>query len=285
MRNRLSGVTATMPVVRFVDVTAVPAEAAALVSEHLAALDRELPDLVQGLYLTGSVALGDFKPGISDVDFVAVISRRIASAGHEAIAAIHRRLSQVSIPSYDGVYVERALLSRPPMNGEAAAHSLNGEYDPDGPCFQISPTTWLELHQHGLRLRGSEAAAELVEEPDPDVLKSWLLQNLQGYWSRLSIEIEGSVAEIADETPVEAESVIWGVLGPGRLHCTLATGRIISKTEAGRYTADHFPVWSRLAERCVRARAGEPEVFSASDARTCAQLIGSVVDDAAARWA
>jgi hypothetical protein len=182
------------------------------------------------------------------------------------------------------VYVPRALLPAPPMNGEAVPHTLDGEYHAGEPCFQMSPITWMELRQHGLRLRGADAAAELVEEPEPDVVNQWLLENLNGYWARLSMEIEGSVAETADNTPVEAETVIWATLGPGRLHCTLATAQVISKSEAGRYTAVRFPAWAKLAERCVRARAGEPERFSASDARACAQLIRHVVDDAVTRW-
>jgi hypothetical protein len=43
--------------------------------EHLRALDATAPGLVAGLYLTGSVTLGDFLPGRSDIDFMAFTTR------------------------------------------------------------------------------------------------------------------------------------------------------------------------------------------------------------------
>jgi predicted nucleotidyltransferase len=49
------------------------------VSEYLAAVDARLPRVVGGLYLIGSVALGDFRPHESDVDFVAVTRDRLSA--------------------------------------------------------------------------------------------------------------------------------------------------------------------------------------------------------------
>ena len=64
--------------------SAVPSTVRALVDDFLAALDTEAPGLVEGLYLTGSVALADFQLQVSDVQFVAVLAappdtRRIAT--------------------------------------------------------------------------------------------------------------------------------------------------------------------------------------------------------------
>jgi hypothetical protein len=42
-----------------------------LVADFPALVDARLPVVVQGLYLVGSIALDDFRPGTSDVDFVA----------------------------------------------------------------------------------------------------------------------------------------------------------------------------------------------------------------------
>ncbi|WP_199812401.1 nucleotidyltransferase domain-containing protein [Streptomyces sp. NRRL S-337] len=39
-------------------------------------IDRAPPGLVEGLYLHGSLAWGDFRPGRSDIDFLAVVSER-----------------------------------------------------------------------------------------------------------------------------------------------------------------------------------------------------------------
>jgi hypothetical protein len=46
---------------------------AARVARYLALLDGVLPGSLDGLYLVGSTALGDFQPGSSDIDFVAFV--------------------------------------------------------------------------------------------------------------------------------------------------------------------------------------------------------------------
>ena len=43
------------------------------VRAYLEAVDAAAPGLVGGFYLVGSVALGDFRPDSSDIDFVAVV--------------------------------------------------------------------------------------------------------------------------------------------------------------------------------------------------------------------
>jgi hypothetical protein len=43
-----------------------------VVDTYLGTVEAQAPGLVEGLYLVGSVALGDFRPRTSDIDFVAV---------------------------------------------------------------------------------------------------------------------------------------------------------------------------------------------------------------------
>jgi hypothetical protein len=52
------------------------------VSAYLAALNAEAPGLVEGLYLVGSGALGDFRPGVSDIDYVRSWPRSGALGSH-----------------------------------------------------------------------------------------------------------------------------------------------------------------------------------------------------------
>jgi len=56
-----------------------------VVHAYLRAIDAEAPGLVEGLYLTGSVSLGDFRAHTSDIDFVAVTANSPDAA---AIAAL-----------------------------------------------------------------------------------------------------------------------------------------------------------------------------------------------------
>ena len=63
-----------------------------VVSAYLEAVDAETPGLIAGLYLTGSVALGDFRPRASDIDFVAVTAKPLDEVATAAVARANARL-------------------------------------------------------------------------------------------------------------------------------------------------------------------------------------------------
>jgi len=48
---------------------------------YLELADRHAPGLVEGLYLQGSVALADYRPGISDIGRRGCAAARAASSG------------------------------------------------------------------------------------------------------------------------------------------------------------------------------------------------------------
>ncbi len=52
-------------------------------------MDHRVPRLVTGLYVTGSIALNDYQPAISDMDAVAVCSGRPDAGRREALARLH----------------------------------------------------------------------------------------------------------------------------------------------------------------------------------------------------
>jgi len=73
-------------------VTAVVDE---ICARYLAAFDARHPGRLTGLYLVGSIALGDFKPGRSDIDVVVVTSDPLALGDveqiHTDLATLHPR--------------------------------------------------------------------------------------------------------------------------------------------------------------------------------------------------
>jgi hypothetical protein len=117
--------------------------------------------------------------------------------------------------------------------------------------------------------------------PDPHRLRAWNVQNLRTYWTGLAGYVRGAVDDRTDGAePVDHEILRWVVLGPPRLHYTLATGDIATKSQAGRYAARRFPDWAELCDRCVRSRAGEPVVATVDDMRSAAALMTMVIEDA-----
>jgi predicted nucleotidyltransferase len=71
------------------------------------AVDAEAPGLLEGLYLTGSAALGDFRPHTNDIDFVAVTATRSCEAAIPTLERVHRQLRRRwHRPFFDGSYVD-----------------------------------------------------------------------------------------------------------------------------------------------------------------------------------
>lgn len=87
-------------------------------------------------------------------------------------------------------------------------------------------------------LRGPEPTA-LQLDPEPDRLRPWNLDNLNRYWRRWA---ESSISGRRENSPLLPTGwvVSWGTLGASRLHHTIETGEIISKTAAGEYALETF---------------------------------------------
>lgn len=253
----------------------LPAAVEALATERLSAVDAALPGLVTALWITGSAVGDDWWPDRSDVDFVAATARPPGPSDLAALAAVH---AVGGLPHFDGIYLPAADLAGPPVAGEAVPHVVDGVWS-TGPCGEATPVTWLELRERGVAVRGP-APATLVAAPDEAVLRDWLLGNLRGYWAGEADTVATVLAAAPADQPVGAEPVAWLVLGAARLHATLRTGAILSKTATGRYVAEHFPAYAVLAARCAVWRAGAPEAFDTADGLAAAALVREVVASA-----
>src|SRR5882762_10419836 len=66
-----------------------------VVDAYLHLADAEAPGLIEGLYLTGSAVLNDFRPNTSDIDFVAVTATPLDKAAIAALAKARARLRKL----------------------------------------------------------------------------------------------------------------------------------------------------------------------------------------------
>ncbi|HKG90549.1 MAG TPA: aminoglycoside adenylyltransferase domain-containing protein [Gemmatimonadaceae bacterium] len=230
--------------------------AASVVAAYLDAVDAEAPGLVEGLYLTGSAALGDFRPRTSDVDFVAVTARPLDDGALAALARAHARLrARHPRPFFDGLYATWADLAGDPAL-RRGPHSQEGRFHPEsrGPG---DPVTWHTVARYGVACRGP-APTDIAVSADPAALAAWTLDNLDRYWGRL---LRGA-SRLSDRWGLGALApygAVWIVLGVARLHYTLATGALCSKTAAGEYALRAFPEarWQRVVAECLRIRRAD----------------------------
>ena len=247
---------------------------------YLAALDRTLPDdAVAGVYLTGSVALDDYWHGQSDLDLLTVTTHPLSDDELSALEAMHRALERGTQPHADAVYVRSACIGKLPAS-DAVGHG----YVVDGVFHRGADSqglvTWAILDQCGVTLRGPDAAS-LGGAPDRDEFRAWNLGNLESYWRVQAARMRAELAEKPLEEELPAFAPVWFGAGPGRLHRTIATGDIISKSQSLVYTAELFPVYRELLERAARTRAGETSLlYTTTDGLALSDLVEEVCDAA-----
>src|SRR5438105_12096573 len=94
----------------------LPNEVAAMLNALLPGIQEALGsgNLV-GVYLRGSLAMGDFDPTTSDLDFLAVTERPVSEAEYAALSVLHERLAKLSnryAKDIEGAYIHRAAIRR-----------------------------------------------------------------------------------------------------------------------------------------------------------------------------
>ena len=251
-----------------------------VVDAYLEAADHEAPGLIEGLYLTGSTALDDFRPFTSDVDFLAVTSNHPDAAAVAALRRAHRLLrNRCSRPFFDGRYVTWDDLTRDPQQAGAGPSSSEGRFRAQG-GGNCDPVTWHTIARHGIRCRGP-APVDLRVWTDPAALVSWTLNNFDSYWRPL-LRRARRFPDPWSITAFTSFGAVWIVLGLCRLHYTLATGKIGSKEEAGHYGLRTFPGrWHLVLNESLRIRRADrarPDLTSALSEMIVDLRIGGAAD-------
>jgi hypothetical protein len=250
-----------------------------LTDAYLKAVDDALPGLVEKLYVVGSAALGKWQPEHSDVDTMIFTSRVPAESDLAALREVHAAMP--AKPHLDGVYLSPD--DDFPSRNEIRPFVVDGELKTGKPCGELTPVVWLTLQRYGIAVRGP-AVGELDIRVDLHALRAYNLDNLRTFWRVQAADIPSYVAGLDPAAEVDALITTFYALGPARLHYTLATTDITSKSGAGEYIIATFPAYRELAARAIRWRGGEPVTFTPRDLGQAAELTEVIVDDAWRRW-
>jgi hypothetical protein len=218
-------------------------------------LARHMPEFLQSLVLVGSAADGDFHAGKSDLDFVAVMRSRPTEEELDGLTIVHRLYSRdMTLARLDGIWVTEADLAAGP---DAA---------PDGPSTEAgvfladtrgnrNPVTWFTLADRGKPIIGEVNRSAIWR--DPGRLMAWTRDNVETYWASIWFAEARKLLTKRGLGLLGGDGVMWGVLGISRLHHTLATGTVTSKTGAGEHALTAFePRWRRIIEESLRLRQG-----------------------------
>ena len=234
-----------------------------IVERYLGWADRMVPGRVVGAYVVGSTALGAYREGRSDLDVVMVLDRPVALGRLRALhtvswsGALARAWprGRVWIPgNVNAVYVMADDLTRPVTTIVPVA-SHTGLLFAAGRGFDVNPVMWKVLAERGIAVRGEQPGA-LGLDPEPGALKDWNLGNLDGYWGPWATDLGAGRGQWWRNS---AWTVAWGALGAPRLHCTIATGEVVSKEAAGEYALAAFGAeWRPVVEEGLAYCRGEP---------------------------
>ncbi len=255
-----------------------------IVESFVVDVDRRLPGLLAEVYPTGSALTDDWQPANSDVDVVFVVRRPVTSADGAELTQAHAATQSVHTTGrhyVDGVYLTAAELDGGPDRVRTAPQVIDGSFHLAWPHGQLSWVTWREfstaprgevtagaVHWHSAR-GGFTQYAELAQ---------FCRDNLASYWAGIADQWRSALtANQLHDDNVDADSVVWTVLGPARLVCTIANGSVVSKTESGRFAARRWPEYADLIERAVRHRAGDEQCFDVDDVRAFVALVDAVV--------
>ncbi len=143
------------------------------------ALAARLAELewVSDLWVAGSVATGDYVPGVSDLDLVAVVDGPVNSEREAVLVDLHRELDLGSASGADlgCVHVDSARLAEPAALHPTWTHGVLVRRI-------LSGVTRAELVRHGLAALGRPPSEVLPPMTDDDV-RAAARAEVCGYWA------------------------------------------------------------------------------------------------------
>lgn len=223
-----------------------------LLQSYLHSLEKEVPDLVKAIYLHGSVALGAFDADQSDIDFVAILSRRCTDDDQARLRKIHQAVA-AEYPRWqlEGGYVQAEDLGKPQNEIVPYPAFHDGKWQAAG-HFEANDVTWWVIKNRGIALLGPNPQA-LDFTVDWEVLLQNMRDNLNTYWATWTKNPIYMAYLLKDE------AIQWAVLGVLRQYYSFQENAITSKIGAGEYALQKLPVeWYPIVQEALNIRAQLP---------------------------
>ena len=186
-----------------------------LLGRFVSAVQPVLP--LVSVWAHGSLAGGDYQPGRSDLDLIAIVGRPCTAAEEQHLGEVHECLgSTIALASrLHCSYCAAGELDDPARLHLTWAHE-------EFMRRPVTPVTRRELHDFGLVLYG-EAPAALLPPVTGDQLAGFVVRDLESFW-RPSLD-----------HPEVWDRDIWvdlGLLTLARATVTLRDGKLITKAQA-----------------------------------------------------
>jgi len=222
-----------------------------ILRELLSGAQAVLGDHFVGMYLDGSLAIGDFEPDKSDLDFVVVTDSEVSADAFGALKAMHDRIA--SGPSKWARELEGSYISQRAFRHDwrPAAHPY---IDRGSALAMVHPESgYWTIHRHVLREHGVVLAGPplqtLIDPIQADELREAVRGILHEWW--MPMLVDGPLLQ-------NGFYRCYAVLTMSRMLYTLRHGAIVTKPSAARWAQEvldrrwtpliqHALGWSREA--------------------------------------
>lgn len=229
---------------------ALPAPVEEALAIWLEQHDTHAPNLIEGLYVIGSLALDDWRPS-SDIDIVAFTPASLRDEDVDALKRAHEAaVDEAGGIDIDGPRLAWVDVTQPPTPA-VRPWTLHGDFANDDGCFEINPVSWLTLRRYGVSVRGPDPA-DLEISSDANQLKAFIKDNTAGYWRADADSILKALDD--PDRAFDTELTVWCVLGIARMLYTARTGDVTSKSGAGRWLRAEMPEHHGLITHALDAR-------------------------------
>jgi hypothetical protein len=234
-------------------------EVNAVLQELLDGVHATLGDQLVGVYLTGSLAAGDFDRH-SDVDFVAVTENEVGGELFSALDTLHQRIAMIDswcAIQLDGAYISRVALRRfdPTIAVHANIDRGSGERLKMVQFDEVIVQSYL-LRERGITLDGPDPRT-LIDPVTPEDLRNAMPRVLAGLGSQI----------LDDPARIDSQGYqSYTVLSLCRILYTLKFGAVVSKPIAAQWARETLGHrWAPLIDRAWSGRQHPERAASSED--------------------
>lgn len=157
----------------------MPMELQQLLHTYVQMISCELGDLVHGIYIYGSVALGHFNSEKSDIDFMTFLKRDISEDELKTIKGIHEKLNTSSpyADRLEGEYINVSDIQNRNFSKEYPYFAFGKYHGVVG----IKSFSLFQVKEKGLKIYGEDFNT-IIDEISWNDIKNDLGKRLNEYW-------------------------------------------------------------------------------------------------------
>lgn len=234
----------------------IPKNINGILDELIEEIEPALPGFLQDFYIYGSLSLGAFQNGFSDIDFIALINQHPKDDELKKLKDIHKNMQRkFSHTILDGYYLVKEEIEAE-NNRVIPSHYFSEGTFKGKRSFSKDSIDAFQLKKYGIIIKGQRVDYSV----DFDIVLKNQKDNINTYWQNWldgckrfpSINYFGSYVSI--------RSIEWGVLGVTRLCYTIREKDMTSKVGAGEYALGTVPEkWHKIIQEAIRFRKGEKQ--------------------------